>query len=132
MSELVEALKKEHVLIKETLNRARKLGISSPEGQNILLSAKDSLLAHLEKEDKQLYSVLNEAAESDTDLKQTLEWFANDMDEISKAALDFFSKYSKGGSGIEFAEDFGKLFATLTLRISKEENIIYQKYDELK
>jgi len=132
MSELVEALKKEHVLIKETLNRARKLGISSSEGQNILLSAKDSLLAHLEKEDKQLYSVLNEAAESDTDLKQTLEWFANDMDEISKAALDFFSKYSKGGSGIEFAEDFGKLFATLTLRISKEENIIYQKYDELK
>ncbi len=132
MSKLVEELKQDHKVIAETLNKVRGLGIASEEGQSTLLSAKDGLLAHLKKEDEQLYPVLNNAAKSDDNLKRQLDMFAKDMEEISIGALEFFAKYSSGGSGIEFAKDFGSLFATLSQRIRNEESIIYKKYDELK
>ncbi len=132
MSKLVDELKKEHSVIAETLNNAKNLGITSEEGQKTLLAAKSGLLAHLKKEDEQLYSVLKNASESDANLKVTLNTFAKDMDEISKVALEFFDKYSTGGSGLEFAKDFGELFAIISKRIRREESIIFQKYDELK
>ena len=131
MSKLIEELEKEHSVIAEALNQVKSLGISSEEGQNTLLAAKGGLLAHIKKEDEQLYPVLNNAAESDDTLQRTLDTFAEDMNEISKAAFEFFDKYSTGGSGIEFAKDFGRLFATLSQRIGREERILYQKYDEL-
>lgn len=132
MSKLVEELGKEHAVIAETLGKVKSLGLTSEEGQNTLLAAKNGLLEHLKKEDEQLYPVLKNAAESDADLERTLDTFAKDMNEISKAALEFFDKYSTGGSGMEFAKDLGRLFTTLSQRIRKEENILYQKYDELK
>lgn len=80
MSKLVDELKKEHAVIVETLNKVKSLGISSKESQNILIAAESGLLAHLQKEDEQLYPVLNRAAESDADLKQTLDMFAKDIE----------------------------------------------------
>ena len=132
MPKLIEELKKEHTVIVETLNRIKKLGISSAEGKNTLLAAKNILLAHLKKEDEQLYPFLNKVAKNNDNLARILEIFAKDIDIISKTALDFFDKYSTSYSGIEFAKSFGNLFATLSQRISKEEKIIYKKYDELK
>lgn len=131
MAKLIEELKKEHTAIVEGLERIRESGISSKEGQQWLLNAKQNLLAHLKKEDDQLYPVLNKAAEKDPALKQTLEFFARDMAETSKTAIDFFDKYSKGGSGMAFATDFGRLFASLKSRIHREEDIIYKKYERL-
>jgi len=131
MAKLIEVLKKEHTVIAETLNKARDQGLTSKEGQNVLLAAKNGLLAHLQKEDVHLYPVLNKAAESDANLKRTLETFAKDMEEISRAALEFFEKYSDGGSGLEFGRDLGKFYTLLYQRISKEEKIIFEKYDEL-
>ncbi|MEW6741078.1 MAG: hemerythrin domain-containing protein [Nitrospirota bacterium] len=131
MSKLVEELKRDHVLMVDMLNKVKELGITKKEGQDILISAKANLLAHLKKEDRDLYPVLKKAAETNSSMKQTLEIFARDMEEISKFALQFFDKYSHGGSGIEFARDFGKLFATLTGRIRKEEDILYREYEKI-
>ncbi len=131
MSKLVEELKKEHTVIVKVLNKVKSLGITSIEGQKTLLAAKSGLLAHLKKEDEQLYPVLQTAAESNPNLKQTLDIFAKDMEEISQAALDFFEKYSTGGLGLEFAKDFGTLFATLSNRIRREERTLYSKFNEL-
>ncbi len=132
MSKLVEELKKEHIKMFETLNKVKSLGITSEEGRDALFGAKNGFSAHLKKEDEQLYPVLGNAAESDANLKQTLDIFAKDMGEISKVALEFFNKYLTSGSGIEFAKDFGRLFATLFQRMRREENVIYAKYNELK
>lgn len=131
MTRLIESLKAEHLVIAQTLNKVKAAGINTKEGQVILLSAKKGLLAHLKKEDRELYPLLNKAAESDQNLKRTLALFANDMNDISFRALAFFDKYSANASGIEFARDFGGLFATLSQRIRKEENIIYKKFDEI-
>ncbi len=97
----------------------------------MLMAAKGALLAHLAKEDKELYPTLNKVAETDAQLKSTLDFYAKDMDEISKSALAFFDKYSAGGSGLEFAKDLGSLFGNLASRVRKEESTLYLKYNEL-
>src|SRR5688572_12625716 len=131
MSKLVDELMKEHSLIVELLTEVSNLGITTKEGQNKLNSAKDKLLAHLKKEDEQLYPALNKAGEADPKLKGYINTFAKDMEGISKAAVGFFAKYEQGGSGDEFVRDFGEIVATLKMRIRKEENFLYKEYDKL-
>ncbi len=75
--------------------------------------------------------LLRRAAEGDAHLARILEMFAADMDEVPAGCLEFFEKYAGGGEGLEFAGDFGRLYATLSHRISREENILYKAYDEL-
>lgn len=131
MSDLIEELKKDHVEIVEMLSKVKELGIGTNEGKEMLLSAKGGLLAHLKKEDRKLYPALKTAAERNDSLKHTLEIFAKDMDSVSKTALEFFEKYAHGGSGVEFAKDFGRLAAVLKIRIEKEEKILYPEYKKL-
>lgn len=131
MSQLIIELKREHAAIANILGEASRLGITSKEGQLKLLDAKKGLLAHLKKEDDQLYPALKRAAQNDRNLGQTLDVYAKDMEGISKAAITFFTKYAQGGSGIEFAKDIGALFSTLKSRIRKEEDVLYKEYDRL-
>ena len=131
MSRLVEELKNDHNVIVEMLMEVSKLGVSSKEGKDKLISAKLGLLSHLKKEDESLYPVLKKASETDPALKQTLELFVRDMEVTSKAVMQFFDKYSSGSAGTDFAKACGALFSDLKMRIWKEENILYAKYDEL-
>jgi len=55
MPKLVEELKKGHVSMIDMLNKVKDIGITKKEDQNILISAKAGLLAHLKKEDKDFY-----------------------------------------------------------------------------
>jgi len=128
---LISILKKEHVDITGALDRTSKVGIGTKEGQSELFKAKNLLLNHLKKEDEKLYPILNEAAKNNEHLRRTLKSFAEDMDKISAAALSFFDKYATGGSGIEFAKDFGGLYSKLSMRIRKEETILYDLFDSL-
>lgn len=125
---LIDEFKKDHVELVSTLNKVKELGITTKEGQARLLAAKEGLLAHLKKEDAQLYPFLKKEAEGDSGLKNLLDTFAKDMDNISKSALDFFAKYANGGSTVEFAKDFGTLTAALSKRIRQEENLLYPEY----
>ena len=131
MSKLIDELREEHTIITATLNKAEKMGVFSNKGQDVLLSAKSALLSHLKKEDDQLYPVLYESAKKDKALKITLDMFAKDMEDISKSVLEFFDKYSEGASGMEFSKDYGRLFARLSSRIRREENILYKKYNKI-
>lgn len=131
MSVLVEKLKRDHVVIVDILNQVKGMGISSREGLGKLLSVRTALLAHLKAEDEQLYPALKKEAETSDPLKRTLDLFAREMDTISKEALSFLDKYISGGSGLEFARDFGRLCANLTQRVRKEESILYPEYDKL-
>ena len=131
MSELIKKLKSEHVTLIKTLDSITVSGISSKDGQAKLYAAKEGLLAHLDLENKDLYPVLREAAETNENLKRTLNIFAKDMESISKTALDFFSRYANGGESLEFAKDAGRLIAALKDRIGKEEDGLYAQYDKL-
>lgn len=111
--------------------KLRSANIDSKETQAWILSIKTILLSHLRKEDTQLYPVLKKAAEKDDNLKQTLHMFAQDMDSVAKTALEFVEKYSKGGEKFSFARDLGKITVAIKTRISKEENILYNKFDQI-
>jgi hemerythrin-like domain-containing protein len=129
---LIEDLKIEHAKIAKALNEVISIGLSNEEGRKKLMDAKEMLMQHLEKEDKYLYPVLEEAAKEDRQIKHTLDSFLKDMEAITKLALDFFEKYEKGGGGLEFANDFGHLYTSLSMRIRREENYLYKIFSTLK
>jgi hypothetical protein len=134
MSILIEELKKEHSEILTTLNEVKELGILSKEGQEKLMSLEVSLFAHLEMEDDELYPTLRKEAEHNNSIKDTLDLFAIDMENVSKIVRKFFEKYSEGFSGIdlkELSEDFENLLAALTKRIGNEEESLYEEYETL-
>ena len=134
MSILIEELKKEHSEILTGLNEVKKLGILSKEGQDKLMSLEVSLFAHLEMEDDELYPTLRKEAEHYNSIKDTLDLFAIDMENVSKIVREFFEKYSDGFSGMdikEISEDFENLLAALTKRICNEEESLYEEYEAL-
>jgi hypothetical protein len=131
LNKLTDDLKNDHIQILEVLGKVKELGINAKEGQDKLLAARSKLLLHLKKEDDRLYPVLRKAAEADADLKGTLDLFGKEIEEISRSVADFYARYSTGGSGIEFARDFGRLLATLRMRIRREEAMLYEAYDRL-
>ena len=130
MPQLIGELKDEHERISTALTQVKELKVSTAEGQAKLAEAKNMLLDHLKKEDEKLYPVLNGAASSNEDLQRTLNVFAVDMEGISTAALDFFSKYDSADEkgSVSFVMDFGKLMGALGIRIKREESKLYEEY----
>ncbi|MCP5006187.1 MAG: hemerythrin domain-containing protein [Planctomycetes bacterium] len=129
MSALIEKFKREHSEILAIFNEVEGLDILSKEGKAKLLSVRTILLEHLKKEDVKFYPVLYKVAEHDKSLKNVLDLFAMDMENVSRAALEFFEKYSRGVLGKELQEEFESLFVTLSNRIWNEEDILYEEYE---
>ena len=128
---LIQKLKKEHKLITSVLENVNNLGIGTKECRAALLNAKQLLISHLQKEDEDLYPKLEIASKNSEHIRRTLKTFAADMDKISEMALAFFNKYADGGNGVEFSRDYGRLYSMLSLRIRKEESVLYELYDSL-
>jgi DUF438 domain-containing protein len=129
MADLIGELKQEHVELAGVLTKIHEMGISSKESRAMLLAAREALLAHLNKEDEQLYPYLREKAAQNPDLQRTLDSFAADMQKISTAALDFFDRYtSPEAEHSGFVREAAHLIGTLQSRILREESILYPEY----
>jgi len=152
MSKLIEELKTEHAEIVDMLLRVKLLNISSEDGQQRLMLAKNSLLEHLRKEDAELYPPLNRAAKKDQQLKQYLDYSAKDMEDISEMAFQFYAKYSKERLTMaevskkkdtffakktvnrlqeEFLKDFENLYHVLLERLGKEEKVLFAAFEKV-
>jgi len=133
MSELIKELKQEHQEIANILLELKSLSIYSIKGMDLLIQSKNKLLSHLQKEDKYLYPVLKEQAQTDSSLKRTLAVFGKEMDEITKFVLDFYEKYSnlEDVNKAEFSKDISKFIFALKNRIMKEEVAIYKAYEKI-
>lgn len=131
MPRLISKLKQDHQTIVEALQQAKDCGFSSNDSFERLMTVKTALFEHLAEEDQHLYPTLFEAAETDSALKATLGIFARDMQEVSREVTSFFDKHHQGGEGIEYAADFGRIYALLGQRIRKEEELLYPEYDKL-
>ncbi len=118
-------------MILAILNEVKSLGISSNSGQQKFLSARDLLISHMDKEDKQYYPALRKAAENDKDLKITLDYFVKDMEVVSARAIHLFNKYAQGGDESDFAGDLKLLYITLKDRIHTEEKTLFKKFTPL-
>ncbi len=131
MSTLIEGFKKEHSEIIDTLKEVRELGVLSEEGQAKLISVKESLLEHLKKEDERLYPVLRKEAEHNKKLKEILDVFAVDMENVSKVVMAFFDKYSEEVIDSAVSGEFEYLFAAFRNRIRNEEDILYEEHEKI-
>ena len=129
MSALIGELKREHSEILAILSEVEGLDILSKEGQVKLMSVKTSLLEHLKKEDVKFYPALYKEAEHNNSLKNALDLFAMDMEDVSRVALAFFDKYSRGVLGKELQGEFERLIVALRNRIKNEEDILYEEYE---
>ncbi len=131
MPNLLENLKDDHKQILDILSDVKKLGIASRAGREKLLAAKALLLSHIRKEDELFYPALHQAAERNEGLQHTLKYFSDDMEQVSRKALDLFDKYAGGASADEFAGEIKILYMTLKDRIRTEEEILFKKYEQL-
>jgi len=131
MASLTDKLRREHSAIVEVLNKVSELGIGNKEGVAVLLGAKQLILNHLAREDRELYPALHLAATNNAELRKTIEYFTHDMQAVSRTVLDFFAKYEKGGSGLTFGSDFGKLMAQFTARLHREETRLYILFEKI-
>ncbi len=132
MSELIEEFKIEHSKILALLNEVKKLGIHSDEGRAGLISAREYLLEHLNKENEQLYPVLRKEAEHNKSLQNELDIFAIDPEYLTRVVLEFFDDYSGGAIDKDFQINFESLYAALNARIRNEEEALYQEYEKIK
>jgi hypothetical protein len=132
MSELIEEFKVEHSKILALLNEVKKLGIHSEDGRSKLISAKNYLLEHLNKENERLYPVLKKEAEHNKTLQDELDIFAIDPEYLSRVVLEFFDDYSGGAIDKDFQINFESLYAALNARIRNEEEALYEEYEKIK
>ncbi len=131
MSNIIEELKSEHIEIQKTFNSLYTLStLKSEEAKKKIEQAKEILINHLVKEDEKIYPFLYKISRNDTNLKKTLEVFAKDAKEITDKAIKFFDKYlnTKNPSVLEFTRELGDLYASISRRIFKEENVIYKRF----
>lgn len=126
---MITTLKAEHANIVKILGVAADHGVDSAAGRETLMTAKVGLLAHLKREDEDLYPALVEAAKDDPIVADALDVLDEDMRGLAGQALAFFDKAETSDDSI--AEDFGTLVALLSRRIQKEEAVIYKAYDML-
>ncbi len=131
MSALIDEFKKDHSEIIDTLKEIKELGVLSEEGQAKLISAKESLLEHLRKEDELLYPVLKKEAEHNERLKELLDVFAKDMENVSRVVMDFFDKYSEDVIDSAVTDEFEHLFAAFRNRIRHEEDLLYEEHEKI-
>lgn len=133
MPSLIHSLRCEHAAIEDMFARARDTSISNSEAHQILIAAREGLILHLQKEDTHLYPLLKKAASVDPLLRQTLELYARDIEEITSDAIAFFDKYSSDDAAIdiEFAKASGQLFSAISRRMRNEERTIYPAYLKL-
>ncbi len=127
---MIRELKKEHSVIIDVINKIKKLGIGSKEGNELALSAKRNILNHIKKEDEKLYPVLRKAVKSNRKLEEILDVFARNTGAVSDTVFHFFDNYStKAGNQLEIEMKW--LIETLTWRMQREENLLFTMYENL-
>lgn len=128
MSDLIAGLVEEHNVLKGLLSEVYEYIVSEEKKLEFVQKLKIIVLAHIEKEDKELYPFLLKAAESDDNLKMKLNSFAKDWEAISSFAMSYFEKYCEGNFDTKFSADTAKLLSTLRQRMIKEEISLYSEY----
>lgn len=131
MATIVSSLKHDHGALRNVLEKVRLEGIGTEAGRRTLLTARTLFIEHIQREDRDFYPDFKRLAQEQGGQAETADHFADEMRDLGGQILGFFDKYKEGGSGMEFARDFGRMHAMLNTRLRKEEGILYAKYDEM-
>ena len=124
---MIESLRQEHSKIINALNNIKKHGIGSKEGRGTLLIAKEFILKHMEREDKEFYPIIKEAAKYNPMLKRVLKEFDEDMEQITFYTIGFFDGYSTSNNK-DMNIAIEKFIEILKRRMLREYNILFPEF----
>ena len=123
---LIATLRDEHRQLCTRLNELLHLGIAGDEGRALLHRTGQLVLAHLEREDRQLYPALRAQPATRTLARQ----YADEMTQLTPAVVAFFDSYREGSADpLGFKRSLGQLLAVLQQRIQREEGTLYPAYE---
>jgi hemerythrin-like domain-containing protein len=128
MSELISILKDEHQKIKDLLSNVYEYVGSESKKIDFVNQLDNLVTEHLRKEENELYPFLKEEAKEDNSLKNKMDAFLNNREEIKSFTLYYIDKYSKGNFDDKFSGDTAKLLSSLRQCMIKEEVSIYSEY----
>jgi hypothetical protein len=128
---MIEKFKREHYEIVKALAEIKEFGVLTKDGNDKLMSVKETLHEHLKEEDEKLYLYFHKAAEQNKKLRELLELFAEDLETVSRNVTEFFDKYSKGALDTVFMEEFENLYAAFYERMVYEEYRLFDEFEEL-
>ena len=124
-TQLIVNLRNEHAQMRDALDAVRRTGISTPEGQRQLKTARQLIVDHLQHEDVHLYPALRGCPQT----QQLANEYADQMQELSREILAFFDGMEREHDDLVFARGFGKLMGVLNKRWTREEVRLYPAYD---
>jgi hypothetical protein len=134
MSSLVETLKAEHAAVLLMVGQLQ-IELNATELDKVsqtLTRLKVALLAHLAREDAELYPGLVEMAEKagDASMARGARAFQDNMKRISEGLVAFLGKYEgKKFDVVAFNRDWKSIVEVLGARITAEETTLYPMYE---
>ena len=128
MADIIKQLKLEHAHIVNAFREIRDMGSLSKAALTRLLKARDLLISHIEREDKELYPALRKMAEQDPKVRATLNQRERDMVIISRVVSQFFNTCKKDGYSLALEGSVPLLCTTVLNRIEKEERLLLPLY----
>jgi hypothetical protein len=124
MSDLISELEADHRLILAHLESIKEAKFAREVAARELAAAKALIVAHLAKEDKELYRPLLANASAQSTAMQ----FQERMKVITTDVIAFFNTYDLSKAqdlGLPFVRDLGTIIGKLKTRMTQEEERLY-------
>lgn len=123
---LAAVLREEHAALLAMLEGMQRLGAAGAEGRERLLQARQAILAHLGREERELYPAMQAHPATCRLARQ----YAAEMAQLTPALLAFFDAYGDGEADPRgFARSLDQLLAVLRQRMVREEAQLYAAHE---
>lgn len=97
----------------------RVAGFKTQDGSRLLMQNKKAVIGHFMRLNRDYSPALIKASEAFPSLAKTVRFFVADSMNVSKEINDFFLKYPLHINSLQFAGDYGKIFALLLHSVHK-------------
>lgn len=130
MNASIKSFKYRNEELMKMLDEVRTIGFNSPQAQSKFYEAKDMCLSLYEDEDRMMHPMLFDCAKNDPFLTQTITFFISEVDQCYRVIENFFYKYPGPCRGLDYANEFGAVFAAMQQRSRLELHTIQGIYLE--
>ena len=129
--DLIRELNSDHAILISKLDAIREQGSVNSKVQTLLTEIRSLLVAHLGKEETSFYPAMRKAAETNENLRETLQIMGTEMEAISAKALTMIDSWLAGEGLVSFTSNFNSFYTLLADRIRREEHNLYSKFLKL-
>jgi len=131
--DLIQQLKEEHKQISYSFEEIKEVFKGKNHFSDKIINLKELLINHLKLEDKLLYPKFSESKQSE--IKKIGEDFQEEMTQISKKVMNFFTKYElqnilKLKEDTQFKTELEEIISAVKKRLEIEENILFPAFEK--